>query len=211
MKFRKEFASQVVPEWQDAYMDYKSLKTVLKDVLNTGKRMETSSPRVTTPRGSALKRKASLYRAYDGLTSRYRNSPVVREQDEEVILVSSVREQGSSEAHYQTTLLMSSGEVLRHEGVFFRRLDEEFNKVVKFYMKKVEEAMDEADELTRQMNALIALRVKVDRPNIRPHGNNDSVSEQSQVPTSHRAGRESPGKGSMAQTIIRVYNLVESK
>lgn len=202
----------MVPEWQDAYMHYKCLKTVLKDVLDTRKRMETSPLRATTPRGSALKRMASLYRAYDGLTSRYRNSPspLRREQDEEVILVSSVMEQGSSEAHYQTTLLMSSEEVLRHEHVFFRRLDEEFNKVVKFYMKKVEEAMDEADELTRQMNALIALRVKVDRPNIRPRENHDSVSEESRVPTSHHAGRKSHGKANMVQTIPRIYNLVES-
>lgn len=51
-----------------------------------------------------------------------------------------------------------------YELVFFRRLDDEFNKVIKFYKKKVEEVMVEADELSKQMNALIALRIKVDNP-----------------------------------------------
>ncbi|KAJ0095397.1 hypothetical protein Patl1_16790 [Pistacia atlantica] len=32
MKFGKEFRSQMVPEWQEAYMHYDYLKTLLKDI-----------------------------------------------------------------------------------------------------------------------------------------------------------------------------------
>lgn len=39
---------------------------------------------------------------------------------------------------------------------FFKRLDDEFNKVVKFYKGEVDEVMKEADVLNKQMDDLIA-------------------------------------------------------
>ncbi|CAL5370677.1 unnamed protein product [Camellia sinensis] len=45
-----------------------------------------------------------------------------------------------------------------------RRLDDEFNEVVKCYKRKVEEVMEDAKELNKQMDALIALRFRVDNP-----------------------------------------------
>ncbi|CAM8877357.1 unnamed protein product [Rhodiola kirilowii] len=33
MKFAKEFESQTVPEWHEAYMDYNYLKTLIKDII----------------------------------------------------------------------------------------------------------------------------------------------------------------------------------
>jgi predicted P-loop ATPase/GTPase len=60
--------------------------------------------------------------------------------------------------------LNASDEGGEYELVFFRRLDDEFNKVINFYKKKVEEVMGEADDLSKQMDALIALRIRVDDP-----------------------------------------------
>ncbi|GMN29546.1 hypothetical protein TIFTF001_047949 [Ficus carica] len=165
MKFGKEFASQMVQEWQEAYMDYNYLKTVLKDILRHKQKNSSSTTASSTPRsGGGLRRKVSLYRAFSGLTNQQRNSP--RKRDDEAILVGPVLREGSEE-HYQTMFLMSSDEGGEYELVFFRRLDNEFNKVVKFYRKMVEEVIEEADELTRQMNALIALRIKVENPAMR--------------------------------------------
>ncbi|KAA8530393.1 hypothetical protein F0562_005102 [Nyssa sinensis] len=163
MKFGKEFTSQMVHEWQEAYMDYHRLKTVLKDILHF-RQKNTSSTIAATPKGS-LKRRLSLYRAFSGLTSLY-NSPrgsLETVNEDEVILVSAVQEEGS-EGYYQTSFLMSSDHGGEYELVFFRRLDDEFNKVVKFYRAKVEIVVKEAEELNKQMNALIALRIKVDNP-----------------------------------------------
>ena len=170
MKFGKEFASQMVQEWQQAYMDYNTLKTVLKDIMTFRQKNPSSYSSTTTTTANAkssLRRKVSLYRAFSGLTTRYRNSP--RKRDDEAILVGAVQ-QGGSEERYQTMFLMSSDEGGEYELVFFRRLDEEFNKVVSFYRKKVEEVVEEADELTRQMNALIALRIKVENPMVNSAG-----------------------------------------
>ena len=165
MKFGKEFASQMVQEFQEAYMDYNSLKGLLKEVLRFRQRHSPVSI-ATTPRAS-LRRNVSVHRDFSGLTSRHRNTPSKKDEDQE-ILVSTMHQQGSEE-QYQTMFMissddvgMSSDEVGEYELVFFRRLDDEFNKVVNFYEKKVEEVIKEADELTRQMNILLALRIKVE-------------------------------------------------
>ncbi|KAL5582253.1 hypothetical protein UlMin_014695 [Ulmus minor] len=155
MKFGREFASQMVQEWKEAHMDYSLLKAVLKDIIRFRQKN-------TTPRGS-LRRNVSLYRTFSGLTKLYRNSSMKKEDEVEVIHVNAIPQEGSEEK-YQTMFLMSSDVGGEYELVFFRRLDDEFNKVVKFYREKVKEVMEEAEELSRQMNVLIALRVKVDKP-----------------------------------------------
>ncbi|KAE8682090.1 Phosphate transporter PHO1-like protein 5 [Hibiscus syriacus] len=162
MKFGKEFASQMVPEWQEAYMDYDFLKTLLKEI--HGFKQRTRPP--ATPGG--LKRKMTLYRAFSGLLQRHNNnqqpttpsSPDI--EDQRPILVNSVDRDGSRS--YETTFLMQADEGGEYELVFFRRLDDEFNKVDKFYRSKVEEVTKEAEILNKQMDALIAFRIKVENP-----------------------------------------------
>lgn len=146
----------MVPEWQEAYLDYNSLKALLKDLLRF---VQTRTPTsmASTPNGSALNRRASLYRAFSGLTSRHRESPRAKEDEE--ILVSEDGEDG----RYRTFVTVSDEE-RGYEVKFFNRLDDEFNKVVRFYKMKVKEVVEEADELSRQMGTLIALRLKVDNP-----------------------------------------------
>ncbi|KAK8711374.1 hypothetical protein V6N13_146658 [Hibiscus sabdariffa] len=166
MKFGKEFAVQMVQEWQEAYMDYNKLKSMLKDILTfkqQNKPLSTIATSATTTPKGMLKRRASLYRAFSGLTNRYKPDSSMKSHEDEVIVVSSVQEEGA-EGRYQTMFLRSSEEGGEFEMLFFRRLDEEFNKVLRFYKKKVEEVTVEADELSKQMNALIALRIKVDNP-----------------------------------------------
>ncbi|KAL1807952.1 hypothetical protein ACET3Z_024942 [Daucus carota] len=79
------------------------------------------------------------------------------------ILVNSVRRSDGDEG-YVTTFLRTEEDGGEYELVYFKRLDDEFNKVNKFYKAKVEEVMKEADELNRQMDALIAFRIKVENP-----------------------------------------------
>lgn len=44
---------------------------------------------------------------------------------------------------------------------FFRKLDEELNKINTFYKEQIEVVMDESTLLNKQLDALIALRLKV--------------------------------------------------
>ncbi|XP_073122020.1 phosphate transporter PHO1 homolog 9-like [Henckelia pumila] len=166
MKFGKELASQMVQEWQAAYMDYNGLKKLLKDILRFRQQnaVPSSGP---VARSGSLKRRLTMYRAFSGLTNRYNNlragSP--RKNDDEAILVGSVQQEGSVDC-YQTMFLRSSDAGGEYELLFFKALDDEFNKVVKFYKDKVQELKGEAEELSKQMEALIALRIKVDEPNV---------------------------------------------
>ncbi|KAL5722934.1 hypothetical protein ACHQM5_006391 [Ranunculus cassubicifolius] len=166
MKFGKHFTSQMVPEWHEAYMDYNYLKTLLADIQGYKHKNKEIHP---NPQG--LKRKLTLYRAFSGLTQRYNSlkSPPrssVVDLEDQVILVNAVQNEGGADesGRYQTTFLMSNDKGGEYELVYFRRLDDEFNKVLKFYKGKVEEVMNEAASLNKQMDALIAFRIKVEDP-----------------------------------------------
>ncbi|KAK4481586.1 hypothetical protein RD792_012488 [Penstemon davidsonii] len=145
----------MVPEWHEAYLDYNFLKTLLRELqLFQQKTRPASKP-------LGLMRSLTLYRSFSGLTHMRRSpSPHQKELDIEnqPILVNSGA-QGS-----ETTFLMTAEEGGEYELVYFKRLDDEFNKVLKFYRCKVNEIMDEAGVLNKQMEAFIAFRVKVDNP-----------------------------------------------
>lgn len=153
----------MVPEWQEAYMDYNFLKTLLKDVQSFRQR---NRPATSVPAG--LKRRPTLYRAFSGLVNRHSNninpaSPSTPSDIEnQPILVNSVHKNGCEK--YETIFMMSAEEGGEYELVYFRRLDEELNKVDKFYKSKAEEVMNEAAMLNKQMDALIAFRIKVENP-----------------------------------------------
>ncbi|CAH1437607.1 unnamed protein product [Lactuca virosa] len=164
MKFGKEFASQMVPEWQAAYMNYNHLKILIKEILIFRRLQQNESTpgyQANPPlpsKGSSRKRKVSLHKAFGGLTNGNSNN---KDNEDEVILVSAMHQ---SEENYRTVFLRSSQDAGESELGFFRKLDDEFNKVIDFYKGKVGEMVIEAEELSKQMNALIALRIKVEDP-----------------------------------------------
>lgn len=151
----------MVPEWQEAYMDYDYLKTLLKEV----DRFKQINKPPATP--SRLKRMQTLYRAFSGLTHFPRHahpasSSESAAMENQPILVNTVEQNG--DAGYQTMFLMLGEQGAEYELVYFRRLDDEFNKVNQFYKSKVEQVMIEAASLNKQMDVLIAFRVKVENP-----------------------------------------------
>lgn len=152
----------MVPEWQDAYMDYNFLKTLIKEIQRFKQR---SRPPVTP--GGGLKRKMTLYRAFSGLTRHHSHPHSPAESDDiesQVILVNHLKKEDGAHDSYETRFLMSADEGGEYELVYFRRLDDEFNKVDKFYRAKVDEVMKEAALLNKQMDAFIAFRLKVENP-----------------------------------------------
>ncbi|CAK8540645.1 unnamed protein product [Lathyrus sativus] len=177
MKFGKEFVSQMVPEWQEAYMNYNSLKTILKDISKFKRQNKSKSPMASTPKGS-LRRRLTLYRAFSGLNVNQRFSP--NKSEDEVILVHS-QEDEDSKGLYQTMFLKSSEDGTERDLEFFKKLDFEFNKVNVFYNKMVKEVVDEAEELSKQMNVLIAFRIKVDKIEFANLHSNASSSSSSSI------------------------------
>ncbi|KAI3986243.1 hypothetical protein MKX01_014367 [Papaver californicum] len=204
MKFEKELRSQMVPEWQGAYMDYTSLKSILEEFklfkLNNNPHLH-SHPQHHHNGGVA-----GLYNAFSGLlipstsnsskvatstsnlsgggaattttTNRYhhhRQHGIFPHEDEPAILVHRQNiydhdlEHGGSHDRvnpeiYETKLFKPDEQGGEYELAFFKRLDEEFNKVNNFYKDKVDKVINEAAVLTKQMDALVAFRVKVEHP-----------------------------------------------
>ncbi|CAL5399447.1 unnamed protein product [Camellia sinensis] len=146
----------MVPEWQEAYMNYNHLKTHLKEIQCFKLRHKPTPPPPT-----GLKRKLTLYRAFSGLTQRI-VSPSSPSTSSDIENQAIVVQWSDGDDRYETMFLRAAEEGGEYELVYFRRLDEEFNKVVKFYKLKVEEVMKEANMLNKQMDALIAFRIKVE-------------------------------------------------
>ncbi|CAH8390139.1 unnamed protein product [Eruca vesicaria subsp. sativa] len=151
MKFGKEFVAQMIPEWQQAYMDYSCLKSILQEIQNARKR------------SGDVTRKQTLQRNFSGLTKRCTRAATSEEIENQDIMVSATIGDDGFERH-ETSIMRVAEAGREPELVFFKTLDLEFDKVNGFYKSKVEEMVEEAVVLNRQMDALIAFRIKVDQP-----------------------------------------------
>ncbi|XP_031263867.1 phosphate transporter PHO1 homolog 10 [Pistacia vera] len=157
MKFGKEFKKQKVPEWTDAYMDYNGLKRILGEILQYKQSKQPPTPM------RARHQKLKLRRTFSGLHARSGNLVNSGDIEEQVIDVSTSPRDGSGSGHfYKTNFLRQSEQGGEIEVMFFRKLDQELNKVNNFYYDKVKAVLDEATDLNKQMDALIALRIKVE-------------------------------------------------
>ncbi|CAH2044974.1 unnamed protein product [Thlaspi arvense] len=241
MKFGREYEAQMIQEWREAYMDYRSLKSIVKQILRYRLQKQQRAPPPPPPTagdaatlesggggggetgGAGLSRRVSLYRAFSGLTNRAKGSPkkshkhhnplsskrhhhhhhyhLFDDDEEQVIMINE-----DDTSSYTTTFLCSAEEGGDMEVQFFRRLDGEFNKVLRFYKQKVESVMEEADELSRQLNVLIALRVKVENPNVDFPPINNVVSS---APSSPHATTRTPATSPM--DVIREVEKTEDK
>lgn len=154
MTFKKDFKQQMVPEWEKDYMDYEGLKRILKEVKSSKQAANNEH----------LQHRFSLERAFSGIHM-HGSSNHQREEDieDQVIEVKTLELDGSEEL-YETNFQMHHEEVGEAEGKFFKKLDEELNKVNTFYKDQVEAAKNEATLLSKQVETLIALRVKVKSP-----------------------------------------------
>jgi len=150
MTFKKDFKQQMVPEWEKEYIDYEGLKKILKEV--------KSSKKAENKDKKHLQHKFSLERAFSGINLNHGSNHQRDEGiEEQVIDVKALEIDGSKEL-YETKLNEERGEA---EARFFEKLDEELNKVNAFYKEQVEAAKHEATLLSKQVETLVALRVKV--------------------------------------------------
>ncbi|RZC72384.1 hypothetical protein C5167_035548 [Papaver somniferum] len=192
MKFGKEYSSQMLPEWKEAYLDYRYLKTLLKDILRF-KRKEEEEKGQTQQK--ALVRDLTLYRSFSGLHKRnsdFKNPNGVGDIEDQFIVVKEVKG-ANSNVKYETKFVIPSEDASEQEVVFFDRLDYEFSKVDKFYKDKVEEVMNEVAVLNKQMDALIALRIKVENPSLDMSGAvRDLVADVASLATSTVSNPSTP-------------------
>ncbi|KAL0795452.1 hypothetical protein Bca101_066829 [Brassica carinata] len=120
MKFGKEFIAQMIPEWQQAYLDYSRLKSLLQEIQNARKR------------SGAVTRKQPVHRNFSGLTKRCSRVTSSQELENQDIMVSEMVG-GDGFERYETSIMRVAEAGREPELVFLKTLDLEFDKVNHFY------------------------------------------------------------------------------
>ncbi|XP_027913347.1 phosphate transporter PHO1 homolog 10-like isoform X2 [Vigna unguiculata] len=154
MTFTKDFKQQMVPEWEKEYMDYEGLKRILKEMKSSKQSKHNRS----------LQHRLKLERAFSGIHLQGSNHQREGNIEEEVIEVKTLEEEEGSKELYKTDFHKLHEEGGEAEARLFQKLDEELNKVNAFYKDQVEAANHESNLLSKQVEALVALRVKVKSP-----------------------------------------------
>ncbi|KAF4400169.1 hypothetical protein G4B88_019378 [Cannabis sativa] len=163
MKFGKEYKKQKVAEWTEAYMDYNGLEHILR---NMRAYKQNKHP--------AMNRTLSGF--YRQSSSRYNEEDL----ENQAIEIKTLQRDGSLQL-FETVFIGQPEEGTEFEVTFFRKLDEEFYKANNFYKDKVKGMMDEANQLNKQMESLIALRIRVDKRSVKGSNlNRHNQQEQSQ-------------------------------
>ncbi|XVF62823.1 hypothetical protein PTKIN_Ptkin09bG0039500 [Pterospermum kingtungense] len=156
VKFSKELEAQLIPEWKDAFVNYWQLKKHVKKI-KLSRNNTQPPPQLNHDFGSSIfdpirfvamkVLSANLFRCSNNNT------------DEIIQVRSKSLEDGSDEEQvlYQTELvqLFSEEDEVR---VFFERLDEELNKVNRFYKSKESEFVERGEILNKQLQILLDLK-----------------------------------------------------
>ncbi|XP_034199371.1 phosphate transporter PHO1 homolog 10-like [Prunus dulcis] len=177
MKFGKEFKKKMVPEWAEAHMDYNGLKRILRELREYKQRKHS---RDLLDHKIAAVGAPPPNRIISGIELQSSSLQNTNEDiEDQVIDVNTLHGDGCRQ-FYKTKFLRQSEEGGEIEVTFFKKLDEELNKVNTFYKDKVEEVKQEANHLDKQMEALVALRIKVKKP--KQYGSNSKGHRNSAVP-----------------------------
>ncbi|GMN41902.1 hypothetical protein TIFTF001_011116 [Ficus carica] len=120
-----------------------------------------------------------MNRTLSGLNCQSNSNQSNGDIEDQVIDIDTLLRDGSQQI-FESNFLGNSEEGAEIETTFFRKLDEELNKVSGFHKDKVEEVLDEASRLNKQMEALIALRIKVGKRDLEESNSNRHQQEQSQ-------------------------------
>ncbi|KAI4357889.1 hypothetical protein L6164_001808 [Bauhinia variegata] len=143
VKFSQQFEAQLIPEWKEAFVDYFQLKKDLKNIhhmLKNAHKNHTSSPNNSL--FSSLKHSLFAHQHRD-------HGPIQVHRK----LASSA----SKGDVYETELLEQFADTYATKE-FFACLDQQLNKVNKFYRAKEKEFMERGESLEKQMDILLDLK-----------------------------------------------------
>ncbi|XP_058183031.1 phosphate transporter PHO1 homolog 1 [Rhododendron vialii] len=167
VKFSKQFESQLVPEWKEAFVDYWQLKRDLKKIhvlsnnTTANKQQQTSFPNTLF---------SSLRNSLFGHQHREHGAIHVHKK-----LASSV----SNEDMYETELAEEFAETDHAAHEFFACLDHQLNKVNQFYRTKEREFLERGDLLKNQIEILVELKNALKQQRRRSSSSHDSKEEVS--------------------------------
>ncbi|CAK9228659.1 unnamed protein product [Sphagnum troendelagicum] len=179
VKFSKQLEGQLVPEWRDAYCNYKQLKKDVKRIkqerlLQNGSIIPAGSADSSTLRRSL----SSLQQNISGRLGRslsYKN----RLPGELLVLHKKDRRdvQHGDSTVYETELMEPLGHA-EQDRAFFNRLDAQLNKINRFYKLKETEYIAQARHLERQLLALFHVQEALARQKLILQSSSKSSGEE---------------------------------
>ncbi|BBN02132.1 xenotropic and polytropic retrovirus receptor 1 [Marchantia polymorpha subsp. ruderalis] len=168
VKFQKQLAGQLVPEWKEGYCDYKQLKRDVKRIKEYHQLVHVSMSDENVSKNSVQMLK-SFGSPFVAFSDRLVNNPLfLRGKVENITVhIHQIRHCGSDDGRfgtelYETELLDSALTPTDLALKFFKKLDFELNRVNQFYKLKEEEHHLRAHSLQLQMAALLDLRRRQD-------------------------------------------------
>ncbi|KAG5002510.1 hypothetical protein JHK86_026649 [Glycine max] len=146
VKFSKELEAQLIPEWKEAFVNYRQLKKHIKRIKLTRVSKQSQAPEESFGR--------SVFDSFRFIRNKFRYSDNNNLQD--IIQVRRKTTEESEEV-YETELaqLFSAEDEVQ---VFFAKLDGELNKVNQFYKKQETEFVERGEMLKKQLNILLDLK-----------------------------------------------------
>lgn len=142
VKFSRQLEAQLIPEWKDAFVNYRQLKKHVKKIKLAF--MQSSRPlsdEASSPNSIGI----SILEPLRNLVHRSLNSSHEENDDEENL--------------YETELIQCREDAVRE---FFEKLDDELAKVNGFYRTKESEFCERAEILNKQLQILIDLKTILD-------------------------------------------------
>eukprot|EP00897_Mesotaenium_endlicherianum_P008427 jgi/Mesen1/7612/ME000397S06676 len=189
-KFQKLLEGQSVPEWRQAYCNYKRLKKELKVLRRAIDQTQHSVP-IGVPTGNIGPPAAGLFSNLLGRSARRTRGLSSYVKVERVS-----RGAGVNEYHTEVLPAVLKGDpaVVQAEVNFFAYLDRQLNKVEAFYAAKETELMERAHQLHTQVEVLLALRAAVAQNGTwRQNDDNKDGNDDSGRGGHYNADDDSPG------------------
>ncbi|XP_061350434.1 phosphate transporter PHO1-like [Gastrolobium bilobum] len=146
VKFSKELEAQIIPEWKEAFVNYKQLKKQIKKIKLAKVPKKEQAPEVEFGR--------SIFDSFRFITNKFFSS----DNDKSDIIQVKRKTMGDSEEELYETELSQLFSEEDEVHVFFAKLDEELNKVNQFYKKQEIEFLDRGETLIKQLQILLDLK-----------------------------------------------------
>ncbi|EFJ19035.1 hypothetical protein SELMODRAFT_419761 [Selaginella moellendorffii] len=154
VKFQKQLEGQLVPEWRVKYCDYKQLKKVVKRIKNQILHTKNQQHKVFDPNVFSVDKSKlqNLLQNPSAILSSCCEQSISSETSMDVVHKTRIAD---GEDFYETELFGTRSD---HEKSFFFGLDDQHNKVDKFFRCKEDEYDAQAQQLHIQMQELIAMQ-----------------------------------------------------
>ncbi|KAG6732490.1 hypothetical protein I3842_01G181000 [Carya illinoinensis] len=150
VKFSKELDGQLIPEWRDGYMNYRELKRHIKKIKLS---RLPKHPHQDMNGDYGLSILDPVRFVARKICDKFRNSDSKTDMTQ-LRRSKSCVEDGEDQEVYKTDLsqLFSQEDEIR---IFFEKLDEEHNKIEKFYKERESEIVEKAETLNKQLQFLM--------------------------------------------------------